>query len=71
MQKKCIICGEKAEFFIKDTNTYYCKECAKEHFKDISYLKKVEEQAKELKKKIEEKIEKQEDEKEGIKDEQI
>ncbi len=61
MQKKCIICEEKAEFYIKDTNTYYCKECAKEHFKDISYLKRVEEQAKELKKRIEEKIKKQEE----------
>ena len=47
--KKCIICCEEAEFAIKDSNEYYCKECASEHFSDLSYLKKIEEQAKMLK----------------------
>ena len=53
--KKCIICGKEAEFAIKDSNEYYCKECAAEHFNDTSYLQKIEEQAAELKKLIEEK----------------
>ena len=51
--KKCIICGEEAEFGIKDSNEYYCKECASEHFHDLSYLQKVEEQAKLIKSIIE------------------
>jgi len=55
--KRCIICGEEAEFAIKDSNEYYCKECAAEHFKDISYLQKIEEQAVELKRLIEKKQE--------------
>ncbi len=43
--KKCIICDKEAEFGIKNSNEYYCKECASEHFKDLSYLQKIEEQA--------------------------
>jgi hypothetical protein len=53
MPKKCIICGENAEYFIKDTSDYYCKDCAAENFGDISMLVKVEEQAKLLKKLVE------------------
>ena len=49
MPKKCIICDKKAEFAIKDSNESYCKECAEEHFSDLSLLVKVEEQAKALK----------------------
>jgi arabinogalactan endo-1,4-beta-galactosidase len=45
MGKKCIICSKEAEFGIKDSNEYYCKSCAIEHFKDLSYLQKVEKQA--------------------------
>ena len=55
MTKKCIICGREAQYCIKDSNNYYCVECAIEHFGDLSYLKKIEEQAKKLKKLIEEK----------------
>jgi hypothetical protein len=51
--KKCIICGREAEFGIKDSNEYYCKECAIEHFEDLSYLQKIEEQAVILKQLIE------------------
>ena len=47
--KKCIICGKEAEFGIKDSSEYYCKECASEHFHDLSYLQKVEEEAKIIK----------------------
>ncbi|MFA6888978.1 MAG: hypothetical protein WC254_05790 [Candidatus Woesearchaeota archaeon] len=36
--KKCLICEEKASFAIKDSQDYYCKECAEEQFGDISYL---------------------------------
>jgi hypothetical protein len=49
MPKKCIICEEEATLCIKDTSDYYCEECAKDSFSDISYLIKVEEQAKALK----------------------
>ncbi len=55
--KKCIICDREAEFGIKDSNEYYCKECATEHFKDLSYLQKIEEQAAALKQLIEKKQE--------------
>jgi len=51
--KRCIICSKEAEFGIKDSNEYYCKECATEHFEDLSYLQKIEEQAAALKKLIE------------------
>jgi len=52
--KKCIICGEEAKYNIKDTSEFYCTDCAKEHFNDISVLITVEEQAKKIKKLIEE-----------------
>ncbi|MFH2027505.1 MAG: hypothetical protein ABIJ08_00050 [Nanoarchaeota archaeon] len=56
MTKKCIICGEAAEFNIKDTSDYYCPDCALENFGDISYLQKVSEEVKALKEVIEERI---------------
>jgi Zn-finger protein len=55
MPKKCIICSEDAEFNIKGTNDYYCKECAIEHFGDLSMLIKVEEIAKKIKDMIDKK----------------
>ncbi len=55
MAKKCIICGDPAILMIKDTNDFYCQECAEDSFADLSYLIKVEEQAKKLKQLIEEK----------------
>ena len=55
MPKKCIICDDPAILMIKDSNDFYCEECAKDSFSDLSYLIKVEEQAKQLKKLIEEK----------------
>lgn len=54
MPKKCIICGEEAEFNIKDTSDFYCKECALEHFDDLKALVTVEKQAKRIKKLVEE-----------------
>jgi len=51
--KRCIICGKEAEFGIKNSNEYYCKECASEHFHDLSYLQKIEEQANIIKNLIE------------------
>ena len=57
MNKKCIVCGKEAKYCIKATSDYYCEECAKECFGDLSYLHKVEEQAKKLKKLIDEKVE--------------
>lgn len=55
MAKKCIICGERAEFRIKNGSESYCEECAKMQFGDIELLQKVEEDAKKLKKYVEEK----------------
>ncbi len=48
MAKKCIICDDPAEYKIKDSLDYYCKECAGEHFSDLSILIEVEEDAKRL-----------------------
>lgn len=61
MGKKCIICEKEAEFKIKDSNEFYCKTCAKNHFADISYLQKIEEAAKELKKTIKDKMKEEEE----------
>ena len=56
MAKRCSICEkEEATLMVKDSNNYYCKECADENFDDISFLQTVEEQAQKLKKLIEEK----------------
>lgn len=55
MGKKCIICGEEAEFVIKNNSEAYCAECAEEHFSDISYLEKIEGEAKKLEAFIKEK----------------
>ena len=57
MDKKCTICGEKAKFAIKDTNDYYCEECAEDSFGDITVLIKIDEQAKKLKAFVDERIE--------------
>jgi hypothetical protein len=57
MAKKCIICGEPAEFKIKDGSEFYCQDCAQMQFGDISLLVKVEDDAKKLKKYIDEKEE--------------
>lgn len=54
--KKCIICGADAVFCIKGSSDYYCEGCAMEHFADISYLQKIEQEAKALKKIVDEKI---------------
>jgi hypothetical protein len=59
--KKCIICRGEAEFCIKGTSDYYCKDCAEEHFDDINVLQKVEEEAQKLKRIINEKIEGEEE----------
>lgn len=48
MVKRCIICGEEAQFRIKDSSEFYCQECAEENFADLSVLQKVEEEAKVL-----------------------
>lgn len=56
MPKKCIICDEEAEFKIKDSNEYYCQECAEESFADLKVLQKVEEAAQQLKEIIKKKL---------------
>ena len=55
MGKKCIVCGKEAKFCVKDCAECYCEDCANEYFSDLSYLKKVEEEAKKIKKLIEDK----------------
>ncbi len=46
MPKKCVICKEEALFAIKNTNDFYCKDCAEEQFDDVSYLVSVNERNK-------------------------
>ena len=41
MVKKCIICNGDATLFIKGTSEFYCENCAKENFDDLSYLEKL------------------------------
>lgn len=55
MAKKCIICGNKAEFKIKNGSESYCGECAGMQFGDVGMLVRLEEEAKKLKKYIEDK----------------
>ena len=57
MAKKCIMCGEPAEFKIKDGSEFYCEECAHMQFGDVALLVKLEEDAQKLKKAIEDKEE--------------
>lgn len=57
MGKKCVICGEEAEFVIKDSQDAYCRQCALDCFSDLSFLQKVEEQAKELKDVVKKRVE--------------
>ncbi|MBU0471035.1 MAG: hypothetical protein KKF65_00295 [Nanoarchaeota archaeon] len=42
MQKSCVVCNKKAELCMRGLpeNTY-CKECAKQYFKLLSYLEKL------------------------------
>jgi hypothetical protein len=56
--KVCIICGEKAAYSIKNSSETYCADCAREHFSDISYLQKIESDARILHKIVKEKIKK-------------
>jgi len=57
MGKKCIVCDAEADYKIKDTPDYYCKECAQENFADLGMLVNVEEEAQRLKEFLKEKIE--------------
>lgn len=43
MPKKCIICDLKASHVIRDTNDYYCQDCAEDNFSDIDMLEKLQE----------------------------
>ena len=71
MGKKCIICGEEAHFCIKGTSDYYCKECAEEHFADLSVLQKVEEEAQRLNELIKEKMKEEKDEESSEEEEEL
>lgn len=48
MSKKCGICGAEALYGIKDTNDYYCRECAEENFSDLTLLITLEQEAQQL-----------------------
>jgi hypothetical protein len=54
MPKKCIICGEEAQYRIKDNADFYCKDCALENFGDLSFLQSIQEEAERLKEVIKE-----------------
>ena len=56
MAKKCIICEEEAQYYIKDTSDYYCVDCAHEQFGDLSVLVAIEQHAQALKKAIDKSI---------------
>lgn len=60
MPKRCTICGEEAEFCLKNTSAFYCKDCAKENFSDLELLQKLGEQAAALKRELEGKEEAEE-----------
>jgi len=60
MVKKCIICDDKAEYRIKDTSDFYCRECAEGNFADLQMLLKLEEEAQRLKEMLNEKLKEQE-----------
>lgn len=49
MVKRCIVCEEEAEYKIRDTSDYYCKDCADDNFADLTLLVKLEEEAQRLK----------------------
>lgn len=55
MRKKCTICGEGAAYEIKGGTAFYCEECARDNFNDVSFLVKVEEEAQRLKELVKEK----------------
>lgn len=60
MAKKCIICGNEAEFCVKNSSECYCQNCAEEQFGDLDLLVKVEEEAQKLKDMLDEKMETEE-----------
>jgi hypothetical protein len=49
--------SKKAEYQIKGTSDFYCRECAEELFNDLKMLIKVEKEVKLLKEKIDKKME--------------
>lgn len=60
MAKKCIICGNPAQFCVKSSSECYCPECAEEQFGDLDLLVKIEEEAEKLKSVLKEKMEPEE-----------
>jgi hypothetical protein len=56
MTKGCCLCEANAEFVLKGTTDYYCKECALDFFGDIGLLLPLEEEAQVLAKFVEEKM---------------
>jgi len=42
MAKKCLLCGSQAEYSVKNSGEYYCRECGEMQFGDLSYLQRIE-----------------------------
>jgi non-canonical purine NTP pyrophosphatase (RdgB/HAM1 family) len=40
LEKKCSVCGDVANYSIKGSSDWYCKDCAIEYFGDLKHLKK-------------------------------
>jgi ribosomal protein L37AE/L43A len=40
-EKRCTMCNNTGQYHIKASSDYYCRECAKEYFGNLSYLEKV------------------------------
>ncbi len=61
MVKKCNVCSEEAGYKIKDTSDFYCRDCATEHFSDLSLLLKMEEEVQKIHAILKEKLQHESD----------
>lgn len=39
-ERKCVMCQDKGIYHVKGSNDFYCRECAKEYFGNLTYLEK-------------------------------
>ena len=47
--KRCILCGLEANFVVKNSSEYYCKECGEMQFGSIDMLVPIEKQLSKIK----------------------
>jgi hypothetical protein len=71
MAKKCVICEAPAEFKIKDSLDFYCRECAQESFSDLKLLLEVNEEVTRLKAAIDQRMTELESEQEADGNEEV